>query len=98
MRTLSFSGASDDNIYVVGGPKMYDQVTSNVPVSFVVGGVLLVTVGYGENGTWGVGLAQWEEGQKVPNWPMRFTNASENEYSIQFEVDVPDEVSVVKVS
>jgi hypothetical protein len=85
-------------VHVSGGPKMYDEINTYEPVSFVVGGVLLVTVGYGDNGTWGVGLAQWEEGQKIPDWPMRFKNADWNDYSIVLEIDVPDEVSVVKVS
>lgn len=96
MRTLRFSGASDDLVHVDGGPKKYDEINTYSAVNFVVGGALMVKVYYDENGTWGVGLSQWEEGTPIPDWPMRFTQHPDIDYSILFEVDVPDDVSVVR--
>jgi hypothetical protein len=95
MRTLTFSGASDDLVHVDGGPKKYDEINTYEPVVFVIGGKVRVTVYYGDNGTWGVGLSQWEEGIDFPDWPIRFTQ-SDHQYSVAVEVDVPDDVSVVR--
>lgn len=96
MKTIAFSGNSDDLVHVEGGPKKYDEVNSSDQVVFVVGGKVRVVVYYGDNGTWGVGLSQWDEDIEFPDWPTRFVQQSDTPYSVRLELDVPDDVSVVR--
>lgn len=97
MKTVSFSGHSDDIVLVTdhkgadehGCYQSDDKET--VHASFVVGGRIRVRALY--DGCWSFAVGQLSEGINFPEWPIRITQ--KHPYSVQLEVDVPDECSVV---
>ena len=102
MQTAIFYGASDDLIEI-DGIKGADEFgidpiaegkKADLSQSFSIGGKLKVYAIY--DGCWHFSIGQMAEGILIPDWPIRFS-AHESGYSVQLEIDVPDDVSVFEV-
>lgn len=101
-KTLRFEGYSDDNfIYTVDGKGHgdygYDNCAQERPIGFRVAsseGQMVVVGDYFQVplGTWSVGVAQVDEDEPIPDWPVRFVNA--HGYSVGLEIVVPDDATV----
>lgn len=98
MKTITFSGASDDLVHVDGGPKRLDEINTFEPAYFVVGGKLRVRVSYEDNGCWMVGASPYDEDIAVPlDWTISaFQHPHVPSYSMVLQVTVPDDISVVR--
>lgn len=97
IKTITFSGASDDLVHVDGGPKRYDELNTYEPIYFVVGGKLRVRVSYEDNGCWMVGASPYDEDIAVPSdWNVTLIPRPDSSYAMQLQVEVPDDISVVR--
>ena len=95
MKTLRFSGYSDDTFGEWTTGIDWDNCASGKPITFKVTAgkeALYVTGQYDRmrNGCWDVSVSQVEE-DNMPSFPMRvFFEA----YSAGLEIDVPDDAAV----
>lgn len=103
MKTISFYGASDDLIEVDfgdGKKEEYSAYRSDEEVrgSFTIGTKMRVHAVYGAtNGCWSFAISPEDEGIPIPDWPIRFSLAPDCPYSTLLEIDVPDDIRVVKI-
>lgn len=93
MKSLRFYGASDDLIEVEGDVPGADEYPGEA-TSFTVAG-LQVGVRYFTNGVWGIILAQVDEDVPITAQDLRFS-VHESGYSMQLDMDVPDDAYVTK--
>lgn len=98
MKTIKFSGHSDDLVHVTFANGETDERgpgehggDSEVFAKFVVGGRIVVTAIY--CGVWSFAAGQADEGIPFPDWPLRIV--PEHEHSVRLEIDVPDECASV---
>lgn len=104
MKTIRIYGASDDLVeiegdvpgcdeYDVGGPRL-------VMARFLVGPLDSGTVGLRVfaiyDGCWSFAIGQVGESRPLPGWPIRITQSSDVPYSVQIEIDVPDNFCVCR--
>lgn len=97
MKTLIMYGASDDLIEFEGIPgadgfPAYSD--SDLKDSFIVGGVLKIYAIY--DGCWHFSIGPVDEDILLPEWPIRY-KMHENGYSVQIEIDVPDNTALFRV-
>lgn len=100
---ISFHGASDDLIYVIGNnleEEFYPD--SNGRAEFEVsapGGAsrLRVTAQYLNNATWAFGLALAEDGAGFPLWPITYLASPVCRHSVQLRLEVPYATMVKRV-
>lgn len=103
MKTLKFSGASDDLFEIEGtgrgepdeiGADQHDMAA--VKVANDHGGLIVLAV-YAPSvvgvGCWSIGISPIDEDVAIPAWPVRISAAG-NGYSTMLELDVPDDVRV----
>lgn len=95
MKTIKFSGHSDDIVHVTFADgetdERYGEGDGDVFAKFVVGGRIIVTALY--SGVWAFAVGQVEDGIDFPEWPIRIVQ--EHTYSVRLEIDVPDECATV---
>ena len=80
----------DGNNIDVSGPG-YKGAEFNVydsPAVFIVGELIIVEAMY--DGTWSFTIRMKNEGT-FPDWPIRFGVCGERDYSLEVQIDVPDE-------
>jgi hypothetical protein len=100
MQTAIFYGASDDLIEidgVKGGDEFGAWFNSEELMQgcFVLGGVMKIYAIY--DGCWHFSIGPVDEDIEMPDWPIRY-KLHERGYSVQLEIDVPDNVAVFKLS
>jgi len=104
-KMISFYGSSDDNFgYDVNGKGGDEIGCYNKAARFtVVSGVDSLQV-YGiyapdvvEGSVWVVGVALADEDIPLPNWPMYYS-VNQNGYSVQLNIDCPDDVKIIRSS
>ena len=105
MRTLKFSGSSDDVFQYEedrGGDEAYaygDDIAA-YKVSTDHGGLIVVgaySPKAAGNGCWAVGVLPLEEDIQIPAWPLRIGMA-ENGYSALLTIEAPDDVRVTPLA
>ena len=99
MKTLRFTGQSDDTFGETTAPDDHDNSASGDPIVYEISseseGVALGVVGQyasedmTDEGVWMVGVIPSNEGG-LPDWPVRIVNGDSG-YSPVLEVDVPDD-------
>lgn len=97
MKTLRFSGSSDDTFGEWTTGVDWDNCASGKPITFKVtagGHSLYVTGQYSRlrNACWDVSVCRVREGDSCPAFSIR---ASFEAYSTVLEMDVPDDVRVI---
>lgn len=97
MKHLTIYGASDDLIEVEGDLEGCDEYNGEEAVFAIAG--LKVTVEYADAGVWAIKVAQLDEGDPVTakNITLGVSNAINPEnppYSMQLDMDVPDDAVV----
>lgn len=98
MKTLTIYGSSDDLIEmdgIRGATEFCICSDDDIIGSFQVGGKIRIHAIYDNNGCWCFAIGKVDEGVPLPDWPIRITNAK-NDYSTYVEIDVPDDVSLVR--
>lgn len=101
MQTISFNGSSDDLISVndkLGDREYYADGDSDSDIQgvFNVGGMLRVFAMYVKGAVWTFAVAQVDESISIPDWPIRVVQSPICKYSVQLEIDVPDNVVVFR--
>lgn len=99
MKTLSFYGSSDDNFcYDVNGMGCDEKGCYNRHEVWTISskeGSVQVVGWYApkdtNGGCWMIGLMQWDDGDKLPNWNYRYRF---DEYTVILDMDVPDDAVV----
>lgn len=99
MPTAVFYGASDDLVEVEGIPgadefDAYESELDTINAIFDVGGEVCVLAIYTGNGVWAFGVAQVDDENSLPDWPIRIVQSPDVPYSVRLEIDVPDGVAV----
>ena len=100
MQTAVFYGASDDLIEIEGikGADEFGMPFSDTRIDvsfpFVLGGVMKVYALY--DGCWHFSIGPVGEGIPLPNWPVRY-KLHERGYSVQLEIDVPDNIKLFQL-
>ncbi len=97
MQRVTIYGTSDDIVEVegiIGGDEF--TVDRNGTVNLCIGGILLVNMSYGKYGsTWTVEIGQVFEEVPIPDeWDIFLTQHTKG-YSVQVNLDIPDNIGVV---
>ncbi len=93
MRHLRFYGASDDLIEIEGDVPGCDEFNAEKAIFEVAG----LRIAFEYAGTWEIAVAQVDESVPVRVEDMRLSVA-ENGYSMQLDMDVPDDAYVTRVA
>lgn len=99
MKTLRFSGSSDDTFGEYGvTSEDIDNCGTCTPIQCIVSHEehRLMVVGHYSvssmnNGCWLVGVAKVKEEDEWPDWPIRIVQNNDTPYSTMLEIDVPSE-------
>jgi hypothetical protein len=96
MQKAIFYGASDDLIEVKGvkgedefGAYNGDDLIHGV---FNLGGKMRIYAIY--DGCWMFAVGQVDEEIPLPDWPIRIVQSRKVPYSVELQIDVPDDVKV----
>lgn len=88
MKKLEFYGHSDD-VFVAGDIEIY----TNIAKVSCSDGTLLVAADYLKNGCWAIGIAPFDEDEKMADWPISYRQ-SDRGYSTVLVIEVPDDAKV----
>lgn len=93
MRTLKFSGASDD-LFEIEGSRNHEpdeQAPGTVELKDADGNGLRIYAEYGVAGNtcWMIGVAPMDEDIQIPDWPMSYRLAGRG-YSAELTIEAPD--------
>lgn len=99
MAVISFWGSSDDLIEVDGDLSGCDEYMLTdfstwigVIEHYDSGDKIKVYAYY--DGCWAFGVGIYDEGHKMPEWPVNFVTNTENNYSVRMGIEVPDDAEV----
>ena len=103
MAELRIYGASDDLVELSGAINDEFSIYSDTWVGILRspdGGALTVSATYTPVGVWTVGVGPLDEGQMLPDWPIRFEDGRENEssYSATLVIDIPAASTITEMS
>lgn len=95
MAELTVFGASDDLVEVSGidGADEFSAPGNSRWTGVLEapnGETALLYVDYRKNGTWTAALGLFEEGYKLPSWPVKVETNELNDYSTFTTITVPD--------
>lgn len=101
--TLKIYGCSDDNVEVEGSFEGADEYPSTGKSFFLVtapnGENVFVIVNLVLNGTWAVGVTQYEEEYVIPDWNIRIVHDfSLCKYSAILLLDLPEGSTIVETN
>lgn len=93
MKTLTVFGASDDLVesHGITGADEFNAIDGGRLFISSSEGALHLWCFYTPAGTWAVGVSQIDEDAATPSWPIRIVQSSECRYSMQLEIDCPDD-------
>ena len=97
MRTLTFSGHSDDIFTVVDSEGFFTEEYYHEPriaIRNPLGGMIVQAI-YGSNGCWGMNISPLDEDILIP-WDVK-VELDENGYSTKLVVSIPGDPDILQV-